>query len=68
MKLKLGRELIKIDCVRKVRRVGHRIAEIQFNTGEKVRVVCGVQVPDGAVLSYAGSVEDLIALIERLKD
>lgn len=68
MKLKLGHEFIDVNQVREVQRVGHRVAHIQFKTGEKARVVCGVQVPDDAVLWYAGSVEDLIALIERLKD
>ena len=66
MKIKLGCEFISINKIRKVRRIGHRVAEIQFKTGRSQRVVCGVEVP-GKVLSFVGSVEELIALIDRLK-
>ena len=68
MKLKLGREFIDVNQIREVQRIGHRIAHIQFKRGKFIRVVCGVEVPDDAVLSYVGSVEDLIALIDRFKD
>lgn len=67
MKIQLGCEFISIDKVDKVQRVGHHIARIRYKTGKNVQVVCGVQVPS-KVPSYVGSVEELIALINRLKD
>lgn len=67
MKMQLGGKVIKLNRVHKAKRIGARGCIIEFHTGESIRVVCGVEVPDGMAISYKGSADDLIAFINSNK-
>lgn len=67
MKLRLGHKSIQISCVKHVRSVGHRIAMITFKSGESIKVICGVEVPDRKHHVFPGTPENLKSLIQRLK-
>lgn len=68
MKIRLCGKDIDSMTVRHVRRIGSRIAQIELITGESLRVICGVRVPDdGSLISYNGSFEELKAFINRHK-
>ena len=68
MKMKLGSREIQLNRVSKVTRAGKHIAEIHFVTGESIHVICGIQVPNGASISYPGTCEELKSFIERHKE
>ena len=65
MKIKLGDKEINPKRVRKVSRVGSRIAHIQFKTGESIKVVCGVCSQETGFVSYSGSYEQLKEFIDK---
>ncbi|MDE0636640.1 MAG: hypothetical protein OXI43_12440 [Candidatus Poribacteria bacterium] len=67
MKIRLGSKEISLSRVHRVRKFSHHIAEIQFITSESIYVLCGVRVPDQVSFTYDGTVEELKALIEKLK-
>ena len=67
MKLQLGGKQIELGRVHRVRRVQQYIAQIDFKTGESIRVRCGVHFPDGMIISYHGTFEELKALIDKFK-
>ena len=67
MKLQLGGKQIELSRVHRVRRVRQYIAQIDFKTGESIRVKCGVHFPDRMIISYHGTFEELKALIDKFK-
>ena len=67
MKLRLGSKVIQLCEVQRVRRVGRRTAQIQFFSGKSIKVTCGMNFPDGGIICFPGSLEDLIGLIHRCK-
>ena len=68
MKIRLRGKDIDPTHVQHVRRIGSRIAQIELITGETIRVICGVSVPDGgSLVSYKGSFEELKEFIDRHK-
>ena len=68
MKMKLGSKEIQLNRVLKVTRVENYTAEIHFVTGESIRVRCGLQVPNGALISYPGTYEELKSFIKQHKE
>ena len=68
MKICLGSKPILLSRVHRVRRVGQRIAQIDFKTGESIQVKCGVHSPDGLTISYHGTFEELEALIDEFNE
>ena len=64
MKFRLNGKEINLNRVRRIRRIGHRVAEIGFHTGEAIRVTCGVSGPDRGIISYHGSFEELKAIVD----
>ena len=68
MKMKLGSREIQLNRVLKVTRVENYIAEIHFVTGESIRVRCGIQAPNRALISYPGTSEELKSFIEQHKE
>lgn len=69
MKIKFrGNQEIDPTLVQNVRRIGNHIAQIELITGESIRVICGVRVPDGGnLISYKGSFDELKEFIDRHK-
>lgn len=65
MKIKLGRTEIPLKRIRRVDRVGSRIAHIEMKTGESIRVICGVRSQESGFVSYRGSYEELKAFIDQ---
>ena len=67
MKLRLGNKTIKFSDVKRVRRIGGRVAVITLTNGDSLKVVCGVSVPETGFSCFPGTYDDLKSLIERLK-
>ena len=68
MEMKLGSKVIQLNRVSKISEVGHRIAQIRFKTGESICVICGVHTPEGALIPYPGTYEELKSFIEQHKE
>ncbi len=67
MKLKLGNMTIQPRKIKRLHRLGSRIAVITFKNGETLRVICGVSVPEKGFACFLGTYEELKSLIERMK-
>lgn len=63
LKIRLGGKTIDPRRVRSIRRVGSRVCNVKFVTGESITVTCGVEVPDAIRISFPGTPEQLKALL-----
>lgn len=62
-KIRLGSKTIDPRRVSRIKRVGSRICNVKFVTGESISVLCGVEVPDPMRISFLGTPEQLKALL-----
>lgn len=67
MKIKLGGQYIQINRIKKVTKAGGHIAQLHMKNGASLHVICGIRIPDHRRFAYDSTVEELQALIERLK-
>ena len=67
MKIKLGNRQIDPKRIKDVSRVGSRITNIRFKTGDSIRVICGVRSPDSGFILYKGTYELLKEFIDKHK-
>ena len=67
MKIKLGNREIDPKRIKNVSRIGSRIAQIRFKTGDAIRVICGVRPPESGFITYKGSYESLKEFIDKHK-
>ena len=63
LKIRLGGKTIDPTRVRYCKRIGSRLCLVGFVTGETITVTCGLQTPDTMKISFAGTPEDLKALL-----
>ena len=63
LKIQLGGKTIDPSRVSNIKRVGSRVCNVKFVTGESITVVCGVEVPDSMRISFSGTPEQLKALL-----
>lgn len=67
MELKIGTKMFDVQRITKIRRYGHHIAHVYFDSGAVIAVICGVSVPDGMRYTYPRTYEHLQAFFQRLK-
>lgn len=63
LKVRLGDETVDLSRVSSIKRVGSRVCNVKFVTGESITVTCGVEVPDSTRFSFPGTPEQLKALL-----
>lgn len=63
LKIQLGGKTIDPRRVSSIKRVGSRVCNVKFVTGESITVTCGVEVPDSMRISFLGTPEQLKALL-----
>ena len=63
LKMRLGGKIIDPNRVISIERVGSRVCNIKFVTGESITVTCGVEVPDPMRISFPGTPEQLESLL-----
>ena len=63
LKIRLGGKTIDPRRVSSIKRVGSKVCNIKFVTGESITVTCGVEVPDPMRISFPGTPEQLKALL-----
>ena len=63
LKIRLGGKTIDPIRVSYCKQIGSRICVVGFVTGETIKVTCGIQTPDTMRISFAGTPEELKALL-----
>ena len=63
LKIRLGSKTIDPRRVSSIKRVGSRVCNVKFVTGESIAVTCGVEGPDPMKISFPGTPERLKALL-----
>ena len=63
LKIQLGGKTIDPRRVSSIKRVGSRVCNVKFVTGESITVTCGVEVPDSMRISFPWTPEQLKALL-----
>ena len=62
-KIRLGGKTIDPSRVHRIKRVGSRVCNVKFVTGESITVTCGIEGPDSMRISFPGTPEQLKALL-----
>lgn len=63
LKMRLSGKSIDPSRVSDIKRVGLRVCNVKFITGEWITITCGVQVPDPMRISFPATPERLEALL-----
>ena len=63
LKVRLGGKTIDPRRVSSIKRVGSRVCNVKFVTGESIIVTCGVKGLDAMRISFPGTPEQLKALL-----
>ena len=63
LKIRLGGKTIDPRRVSSIKRVGSRVCNVKFVTGESITVTCGIEVPDAMRISFPGTPEQLKSLL-----
>ena len=59
LKMQLGGKTVDPSRVIGIERVGSRVCNVKFVTGESITVTCRVEVPDPMRISFPGTPEEL---------